>query len=176
MNGAVDHLVVGAAHLDEGVHWLAERLGVAPVPGGVHEGFGTRNALLGLGTQYLEVLAPDPAQPDATSSLAESVRALEHPTLLTVAIAKHDLTNPVPMSRLRPDGVLLHWELQFTETPLFFIDWKDSPRPSGLPDGGRISSLTITTPQPELLAGIEGVTAVRGPWHIEASINGMPLA
>lgn len=101
--------------------------------GGVHAGFGTRNALLGLGDQYLEVLALEPDQPGASSSLSDRIRALSSPVLLTLAIAKTNLRNAVPMSRLQPDGLLLEWELEFTSTPLFFIDWKDCPRPSAFP-------------------------------------------
>ena len=175
MSMAVDHLVVGSADLELGIAWIADRLGVAPVPGGAHEGFGTRNALLGLGDQYLEVLALDPEQPDASSPISAQVSTLLSPTLLTVAIAKSDLTNPVPMSRVLPDGARLEWELEFTMTPLFFIDWKGTPRPSGLPDGGRISSLSITTPEPAMLAGVPGVAVREGGWDIEASVNGTPL-
>ena len=149
--------------------------GSAPVFGGVHAGFGTRNALLGLGDQYLEVLALDSDQPGASSSLSDQIRALSSPILLTLAIAKTDLRNAVPMSRLRPDGVLLDWELEFTSTPLFFIDWKDCPRPSGLPDGGMITSLLVTTPKPALLADVAGVTVKEGPWRVEAAVNGKAL-
>ncbi len=121
---------------------------MARIFGGVHDGFGTRNALLGLGEQYLEVLAFDPAQADVSIPRNEQLRAMRSPALLTVAVARAPLHNPVPMSRVRVDGVRLQWELEFTRTPLFFIDWKGVPRPSGLPDGGRISSLEITTPEP----------------------------
>ena len=176
MSGVVDHLVIGSADLHLGVVWVEERLGVSPVFGGVHDGFGTRNALLGLGEQYLEVLALDPEQRGVSSPMSEQIGSLTAPRLLTVAVARAHLNNPVPMSRIRADGVRLAWELEFTSTPLFFINWKDAPRPSGLPDGGRISSLAITTPDPALLAGVEGISVREGEWHVEASINGTPLA
>ena len=175
MRPAIDHLVVGAADLDAGIAWIEARLGVAPVLGGVHEGFGTRNALVGLGDPYLEVLALDPAQSPDSSPVSQELAALDIPMLRTVAIAKSPLTHPVAMSRTRPDGVRLEWELEFSSTPLFFIDWKETPRPGGLPDGGRITSLTITTPDPAVLAGVDGVTVREGEWSIAASINGVAL-
>jgi hypothetical protein len=174
----VDHLVVGAADLDTGIAWVAERLGVEPAPGGVHEGVGTRNALVGLGPhRYLEVLALDPAQDVVLGDLARMVATMDEPRLYTVAIASQDLDDPVPMSRRRPDGVELHWELSFTPTPLFFIDWLHSPHPSvGLPDGGRITSVTVTTPEPQWLDGVEGVEVREGPWRVAAEIDGKPFA
>jgi hypothetical protein len=171
--GSVDHLVVGCADLDTGVGWIAERLSATPVFGGVHDGFGTRNALLGLGPQYLEVLAVDPDQPETRSS--ELLKGLVQPRVVSVAIARQDLDKPVPMSRVRSDGVRLEWSVEFTSTPLFFIDWKDSPRPTSLPDGGRVTRLFISTPDPGALAGVNGVEVHEGPWHIEASVNGTPL-
>ena len=175
MGARLDHLVVGSADLEAGVRWVEERLGVTPIFGGVHDGFGTRNALLGLGEQYLEVLSLDPAQADVSSPWNEKLRTMRSPALLTVAVARAPLHHPVPMSRVRVDGVRLQWELEFTRTPLFFIDWKRVPRPSGLPDGGRISSLEITTPEPEKLSGVDGISIREGEWRVEASIDGTPL-
>lgn len=175
----VDHLVVGAADLDTGIAWVEERLGVAPVPGGVHDGVGTRNALLGLGPdQYLEVLALDPAQAGRFGDLADTVALMDDPRLYTLAVASSDLADPIPMMRTRPDGVELRWALSFTRTPLFFIDWMGSPHPStsGLPDGGRITSVTVTTPEPDSFAGVEGVQVREGSWRVEAEIDGRPLA
>ena len=172
----VDHIVVGSADLDVGIHWVGERLAVEPVFGGVHEGSGTRNALLGLGEQYLEVLALDPAQSPSSSPLGEQLMSLTEPMVLTLAVAKRNLAHPVAMSRARPDGVRLEWELEFTATPLFFIDWKKSPRPSGLPDGGRISSLAVTTPEPATLEGVAGITVRTGSWRVDVEIDGRRLA
>lgn len=65
----VDHLVVAAASLDEGVAWCERTLGLAPGPGGVHALMGTHNRLLRIATvdfplAYLEIIAVDPqAQP-----------------------------------------------------------------------------------------------------------------
>lgn len=59
-----DHIAIAARSLDEGAEWLADRLGVAPEPGGRHPLMGTHNMLLSLGpAAYLELIAIDPAAP-----------------------------------------------------------------------------------------------------------------
>jgi hypothetical protein len=62
----IDHLVVLAAHLEQGVAWCQATLGLVPGPGGSHRLFGTHNRLLPLRTAntphaYLEIIAVDPA-------------------------------------------------------------------------------------------------------------------
>jgi len=61
---ALDHLVVAASTLAEGVRWLEDRLGVDLAAGGRHAAMGTHNRLLSLGPgAYLEVIAIDPEAP-----------------------------------------------------------------------------------------------------------------
>ena len=60
----LDHIIVTAASLAEGVDYVRRELGVEPQTGGEHPRMGTRNCLLKLGEQiYLEVLAANPAAP-----------------------------------------------------------------------------------------------------------------
>jgi Glyoxalase-like domain len=60
----LDHLVVAAANLPEGVAHVERLLGVKMTPGGQHVFMGTHNAVLRLGNDcYLEVIAIDPSLP-----------------------------------------------------------------------------------------------------------------
>lgn len=60
----LDHLAVSAASLAEGAAHVEAALGLALGPGGEHATMSTHNRLLGLGpTEYLEVIAVDPAAP-----------------------------------------------------------------------------------------------------------------
>lgn len=58
---ALDHLVLAATTLADGIDYVATLTGVAPQPGGKHVPMGTHNAVLRLGERaYLEVIAIDP--------------------------------------------------------------------------------------------------------------------
>lgn len=62
----IDHLVVVADSLVQGVDWCERILGVAPGPGGEHPLMGTHNRLLRIATvdhpqAYFEILARNPA-------------------------------------------------------------------------------------------------------------------
>ena len=57
----LDHLVLAATTLADGIEFIADVTGVTPQPGGKHIAMGTHNALLRLGERvYLEIIAIDP--------------------------------------------------------------------------------------------------------------------
>ncbi|MDP3084400.1 MAG: VOC family protein [Rubrivivax sp.] len=96
MSVAVDHLIVAADSLDQGVRWCEATLGVSPGAGGQHPLMGTHNRLLKIATEafpeaYLEIIAIDPE---------------------AVAPARprwFGLDNPALQARLRQQPRLIHW-------------------------------------------------------------------
>jgi hypothetical protein len=67
-SSGIDHLVIAADSLEQGVQWCEATLGVTPGPGGQHPLMGTHNRLLRIATEsypraYLEIIAIDPAAP-----------------------------------------------------------------------------------------------------------------
>ena len=72
MPARIDHLVLAARSLDEGVRWCEATFGVVPGPGGIHPLMGTHNRLLKIGSAafpraYFEIIAIDPhAKPART--------------------------------------------------------------------------------------------------------------
>jgi hypothetical protein len=64
VSAALDHLVVAARTLDEGVAWCEATLGITPGPGGEHPLMGTHNRLFSIATAafaraYFEIIAID---------------------------------------------------------------------------------------------------------------------
>ena len=176
---AVDHLIFGVADLDHGIAWLEQRTGVRAAVGGSHPGRGTRNALIALrGRQYVELVAPDPAQP---ATLASHLRSLEEPRLIgwaaattdVEALAKrirtmgHEPSAPRPGSRVRPDGRVLEWTTLGVNSTFaaggvdpipFFIHWAQaSAHPSGdSPAGCGLTSLEFEHPNADDLSDALG--------------------
>jgi glyoxalase-like protein len=197
MRDAVDHLLLGAPDLDHGIAWVEERTGVKAQMGGSHPGVGTRNALLSLGDrQYLEIIAPDPAQ--SAFNFQIDLRKLAEPRLVTWAASTTNLDEVVSRartagfqvfgprdgSRVRPDGVTLKWrsagvlaglaEAAIDPVP-FFIQWApDSVHPStDAPRGCRLVSLEAAHQTPsklqDALAQLGIATTVRGDRHTALS-------
>lgn len=64
----VDHLVVAAASLEQGVAWCEGTLGITPGPGGKHPLMGTHNRVFSIASApfpgaYFEIIAIDPDAP-----------------------------------------------------------------------------------------------------------------
>jgi hypothetical protein len=166
---ALDHLILGAATLDEGVAFVRDELGVDAKIGGRHPGAGTENALVSLGGRaYLEVLAPIPGEELAPG--LDELRALARPRLWGWAIATDDagalaaradalgiVRAPIAAGdRRRPDGTYVRWrnlavQLALGDAAPFFIEWSaDCVHPSDdAPLGGIVDSLTVHHPDPD---------------------------
>ncbi|AXF07343.1 glyoxalase [Paraburkholderia graminis] len=96
----LDHLVVSARTLDEGVQYVADILGVEPAGGGAHPLMRTHNRLLNLwGGAYLEVIAADP-HADVAREATET--AAPRPRLFA-------LDDPATHARLENGPYLSHW-------------------------------------------------------------------
>lgn len=169
---ALDHLLLGTNDLERGIAWMKHTTGVAAMAGGSHPGRATRNALVALqGRQYVEIIAPDPAQPLANLKLP--LLALEQPALFHWAATTDDVDGlatrlrarglqplgPTDGARARPDGRIVRWrtlsvELSF-HGPIqpipFFIEWAgDSSHPcDDAPRGCTLVAFELQHPDPE---------------------------
>jgi hypothetical protein len=89
----VDHLVVMATSLAEGVAWCEATLGVTPGPGGEHPLMGTHNRLLSLATPqfptaYLEIIAINPVAIPSMDMGAKRWFDMDNPAL-RAQVAQH---------------------------------------------------------------------------------------
>ena len=147
----MDHLVLGVPDLEKGINLVEQKTGVRATFGGRHPGRGTHNALLSLGgRQYLEIIARDPQQPQATPLLFAGLEGLQEPRFVSWAVAVDKIETmsqraiaadckvlgPTVGSRTRADGRLLRWKTLTVSDPAidllpFFIAWDgETPHPS----------------------------------------------
>ena len=171
----LDHLVVAAHTLDQGVAHITNLLGVAPSGGGRHVGMGTWNKVLHLGdATYLEVIAIDPSSPhpDRPRWLGlddPTIQAMlrERPRLITWVARTHDLITsssllPVPINIRMMSRGDLSWQFAFTADGALMehgliphlIQWDagQSHPTASMPDHGlRLSGLRGFHPQPDLI-------------------------
>lgn len=174
MQIGLDHLVLGAYDLRQGIDHVEACLGLSCQPGGAHPVMGTHNALLRLGADtYLEVIAidPDAAAPSAPRWFGLDEGALQaalrqRPRLLTwvarcsdldaaLARCRHDAGRPRAMQR---GG--LHWRIavpadgRLVERGLVppLIEWGAGISPPALrlpDDGARLAALEGFHPEPQ---------------------------
>lgn len=108
----LDHLVVCARTLEEGVQYVADKLGATPTGGGAHPLMRTHNRLLGLwGGVYLEVIAIDPGARSAAASPTPGRARL------------FALDNPEVQARLEKGPYLSHWVAR-VEPPKDLARWR----------------------------------------------------
>ena len=124
----LDHLVVAARTLDEGVAWCRDTLGVEPGPGGKHALMGTHNRVFSIASPafphaYFEIIAIDTDAPPPgrarwfgldTLDLRAGPRLIHwvartsalEPTLAALRAAGHDAGRVLEASRDTPQGLL----------------------------------------------------------------------
>ena len=168
----LDHLVYTAPSLEEGMDKIESLFGIRPIIGGQHPQWGTHNALLSLGNEYLEVIAPCPdlsvperglwldsffQQPPRIATWALQTDALEENK-------REALSSGIEIGRIErgqrqtADGSILSWQLTNPYAlPVngllpFLIDWGDSKHPSETArKAGELRKLIIQHPQPAFI-------------------------
>ena len=161
-----DHIILGCKNLDDGIAYMEKLSGYHAAIGGSHPGRGTRNALLKLGHKsYLEILAPDPSQPEL--KWHKDLATLDAPLLVGWAVAIKNIEQyathlrghgvacigPNAGSRVTPAGQTLRWKTLVLEDDKqgilpFYIEWApDSAHPSSTAPGECVLDHWVRTGQ-----------------------------
>lgn len=167
----IDHVIILVGDLATGHDWMYSTHGLVSVPGGRHDGHGTANRIVPLGSTYLELMAVvDPNEARDSEMGRWAMRRVEptpRPTALCLrtgdadSVAARLHTEPVAMSRTRPDGSTISWRLvgasaMFTGlTSVFFIQWDSGAYPGAMAAEHRVTptgglSLVLTGEQHDL--------------------------
>jgi hypothetical protein len=135
----IDHLVVAARSLEQGVAWCEATLGITPHAGGAHEQFGTHNRLFKIATPrfasaYFEIIAINPFSSTSQSSThkrwfdldddALQASIAQQPTLIHFVVSTTDIhaasntwkaqgldIGPVVLAQRQTDKGLLDWQI-----------------------------------------------------------------
>src|SRR5437763_1726043 len=113
---AIDHLMYACGDLDAAAARFDE-LGLPSVAGGRHVGLGTANRIVPLAGCYIELISVVDAAEASGSPLASRLAGPDR--FVTWMVRTDDIAaeaarlglDPVPMRRVRPDGVELSWRL-----------------------------------------------------------------
>ena len=170
----LDHIVVVAASLDQGLDYCEALLGIRPPKGGEHERMGTHNHLLNLGGDiYLEVISINPSanapkRPRwfGLDSSEQQARAAAEPFLATFVARTNGLVTaakafPSVGSTQEMTRGELRWQITIPDDGLLvengtvpaLIEWPDGIEPArSMPDFGfRLLTLTACHPHPQAL-------------------------
>jgi Glyoxalase-like domain len=147
MSLRMDHVIYAVNDLEAAAASLFEREGIASVPGGRHEGWGTANRIVPLGDTYLELIAVVDVEEAEGSEFGRGVRrALSEDRRLVGwvvatdeidAVAKRLGLDVEEKSRETADGSTLRWRVAGIERAMktgglpFFVQWDvpDEQRP-----------------------------------------------
>ncbi|MEM9548936.1 MAG: VOC family protein [Bacteroidota bacterium] len=143
----IDHIVYCVPNLEEGMSYIEDLFGVAPIIGGKHLSKGTMNALLNLGDAcYLEILAVDKDNKDFEGIRWMGIDSIHTPQIMRWALksgnidADHGTLSKYSAahgiieggSRQTTDGRLLNWQMTLPTTAAevdvlpFITDWSKS--------------------------------------------------
>lgn len=171
MNHIIDHIVVGANSLEEGIAYVKEKLGITIPPGGKHPHMGTHNHLVRVGQGiFLEVIAIDPQAEApkhprwfALDDPEQKKRLAQQPRLIHWLVGSKDIQasialNPLDMSEAkRMTRGQLHWLIGIREDGALlengiiptFIQWPDGIHPAeNMSDLGlKLETLRLIYPQ-----------------------------
>ena len=139
----IDHVIYAVDDLDTAGAALFDREGLASVPGGRHEGWGTANRIVPLGETYLELIAVVDVEEAERSEFGRAVRRAlteDRPLVGWVlatddidAVAKRLDLEVEEKSRETEDGSKLSWRLAGLERASktgalpFFVQWDVPP-------------------------------------------------
>jgi len=177
----LDHIVVGARTLEQGVAYIENLLGVVTPAGGKHTNFGTHNCVMQLGSGcYFEIIAVDPDAPTPTCTrwygLDDKEQAQQiaiEPALIAWVVAVDDLAAVQPRVDWIDGSIKtitrgsMHWQMLLPDnglvTPTFcpwMIHWPPGqhPQPHLSDLDCSLLSLSVEVPDPEFyqqrLAGV----------------------
>lgn len=139
----IDHVIYAVDDLDAAGAALFDREGLASVPGGRHEGWGTANRIVPLGESYLELIAVVDVEEAEQSEFGRAVRRAltEDKPLVGWVVATDDIDAVAgrldleveEKSREAADGSTLGWRLAGLEQAMksgalpFFVQWQVPP-------------------------------------------------
>ena len=134
----LDHLVVAARSLDDGVAWCEATLGITPGPGGRHALMSTHNRLFTIASAtfaraYFEIIAIDPLAPPPGRARWFGMDALDlsrGPRLVNV-VARTPALDAL-LSALQRDGIDGGRALAASrDTPAGLLQWRIAVRDDG---------------------------------------------
>ena len=135
----IDHVLRAVRDLDEAGSRLLDEHGLASVPGGRHDGWGTANRIVPLGDDYLELVAVVDEREAATAPFGRwaAAAAADGDRWAGWVVRTDELDRlatdrgleVVDGARRRPDGAVLRWRMAGLDRALgdpqlpFFIEW-----------------------------------------------------